>query len=334
MLSESVEPKVIEFVIDRIDNRQYDPISKIEKFVKEKDEAKERDFVKEIVEKERKFNKLMGIESTEVESESTVLDQSVVGVRISPKVDISASDQSKNGQHRQVTTSKKTSIRDSIDESLSQASTINKSMNSASVSKNMKKDREAELQKKAEAFFIDSKVPKAPERRNKSPMVIGKEKDLRHRIKGDKMALKMSLDGSQYSDYKGQDNGFLIEDPKKKLTAEQMMENAFNAYMSEREQYDGKFNPTEDDQDRQNYAEYKKLFDVPKDAEAFEKYRKKAEQDKIKENQEKLWKRPEPEIDEPVPCIAFDHLRPLDNPEQFIKEFDQLMESRPALPRL
>lgn len=60
----------------------------------------------------------------------------------------------------------------------------------------------------------------------------------------------------------------------------------------------------------------------------FDKFRKKAEEQKLKENNEKLWKPPEPTVDEPVPYISFENLRPLPNPEEFIKKFPDLIDGK------
>jgi len=48
----------------------------------------------------------------------------------------------------------------------------------------------------------------------------------------------------------------------------------------------------------------------------------------LKENNEKLWKPPEPTVDEPVPYISFENLRPLPNPEEFIKKFPDLIDGK------
>lgn len=175
-------------------------------------------------------------------------------------------------------------------------------------------------------LIIEGKVPRSPLRLNKFQQSMKKEPGLNERLKYAKQNVYKSMDVGEGPKYEGKDNGLVLEEPKKKLTPEQMMENVFNEYMSERQQYDGKFNPTDQDHDRQNYDQYKKIFDVPKDADAFEKYMKKAEQQKLKENNEKLYKKPQEEVDDPVPYIDFEHLRPLKDPEQFIKEFHKLTE--------
>lgn len=313
VICEHVESKVVDYIVDRIDNEQYDPIAKIEKFAVETADGKDRDFVKDIIEKERKFNQTMGIKD-KIGVDMPTLDESVVGVRVSPKLDASDADKS----NRSSRSSAHKQVRDSIDVSIMQYDKEKTPKPSNTI-------EDSRLQNKPEAFFVDSKKPKRPMRETKSKMQIEKDQDLRHRLKKDQASLIMSLDASQYSEYKGKNNGFELNEPKKKLNAEEMMENAFNHYMSDREQYDGKFNPIDEDE-RQNYDEYKKIYDVPKDAEVFEKYRKKAELEKIKENQEKIWKKPDPEVDEPVPCIAFDHLRPLEDPEEFIKQFANEIE--------
>ena len=115
--------------------------------------------------------------------------------------------------------------------------------------------------KGGEAFFIDASMPKTPPRQNKSIMVIEKEKDMRHRLKKDPIAKVMTLNADEYKNYKGKDNGLDLYDKKEQLTHEEMMENAFNQYMSERQMYDGKFNPTEGAGDPDNgYQRYKKIF--------------------------------------------------------------------------
>lgn len=70
---------------------------------------------------------------------------------------------------------------------------------------------------------------------------------------------------------------------------------------------------------------------MPEDAKIFEKYRKQAEEIKVKENQANLWKPPEPEINIPVPYISFEHLRPLPDPERFIKDFPDIIEGNTLL---
>jgi len=115
------------------------------------------------------------------------------------------------------------------------------------------------MTKKGEAVFIDATIPSMPPRQNKSKMVIDKELDVRTRLKKDKTAKVMSLDAEEYKKYKGKDDGLVIDEPKKKLTPEQAMDNAIGQYMNDREQYDGKFNPEEND-DGQGYDRYKKIY--------------------------------------------------------------------------
>lgn len=70
------------------------------------------------------------------------------------------------------------------------------------------------------------------------------------------------------------------------------------------------------------------LQEVPRDAKVFDKFRKKAEEEDNKKNQDALWKKPPEPVNEPVPYINFDHLRQLDDPEGFAKQFPSLVEGR------
>lgn len=323
-LLDIVEPKVVDYVIDRIDDQKYDPVGKIDKVNADTPSAKENDFVKEIIEKERKFNKIMGIQDDlpmpELSAEPG--EKSVVGIRINKGDESSI--RSSVGRSRGESPLK--AMKDSIDVSLSLQ---NRSVDSKSNNSGTNRSKllpAAEKPKKGEMLIIEGKVPRSPLRLNKFQQSMKKEPGLNERLKYAKQNVYKSMDVGEGPKYEGKDNGLVLEEPKKKLTPEQMMENVFNEYMSERQQYDGKFNPTDQDHDRQNYDQYKKIFDVPKDADAFEKYMKKAEQQKLKENNEKLYKKPQEEVDDPVPYIDFEHLRPLKDPEQFIKEFHKLTE--------
>lgn len=299
-MTDKVDAKVMDYIIDRIDDVSYDPIAKMNVYIESTDN-RDNDFVKDIIEKERKFNKSMHAKVDGID---------VIGVRIS----------SNDGNRQSIDRSTDRSVNkmtDSIDKSMTDnRQSINRSIND-------KTDRSV---KKAEAFIVDGGKIERPARELKSKLRLDKGQDLRDRLKKDHASLVMSLDASQYSDYRGKDNGFKLTADKPKLTAEQMMTNALNDYMTDRQQYDGKFNDNDDNEDKRNYGDYKKIFEVPKDAEVFERYRKKAEADKMKENQAKLWKKPEVEVNEPVPCIAFDHLRPLDDADQFVKDFSSIMD--------
>jgi len=177
-----------------------------------------------------------------------------------------------------------------------------------------------------EAFYIDSSRPKTPPRENKSTLIIDKSLDLRESLKGDSLHRFMALDAQEYKQYKGQDNGLVIDEPPKKLTHEELMENAFHHYMAGRGLYDGKFDPQLADGDN-GYDRYKKLFDIPEDAKNYEKFRKAAEEIKLRENQGKLWKPEEPVALVPVPYVSHEKLRPLADLEKFIVDFPDDIES-------
>ena len=178
-----------------------------------------------------------------------------------------------------------------------------------------------------EAFYIDSSRPQTPPRENKSTVVLDKSLDLRESLKGDPIHRYMSLDAQEYKQYKGRDNGLVIDEPPKQLSNQELMENAFNHYMAgRRPPYDGKFDPQEADGDN-GYDRYKKLFDIPEDAKNYEKFRKEAEGDKVRENKGKLWKPEEPVALVPVPYIGYEKLRPLSDPEKFIVDFPDDTES-------
>lgn len=324
----AVEPKVIDFITDRIDDSLYDPIQKIEKFVAEGHTGTDSDFVAEIIEKERKFNKLMGIQENSFMPEYSTEpgENSTVGMRRSPRLN-------DNSVRSSVSKSRDRSplnrIKDSIDISLLQQNqNVDSKANNSGASRSRPVPPPAEKPKKGELLVIDSKPTRSPLRLNKIQQSMKKDQGLNQRLAYAKQNVYKSMDWTPGQLYQGRDNGLVLDEPAKKLTPEQMMENVFNEYMSEREQYDGKFNPTEADDNGTNYENYKKIYDVPKDAEVFEKYMKKAEQLKIKENNEKVFKKPVEEVDDPVPFIDFEHLRPLKNPEQFIKDFDKLIEGR------
>lgn len=326
VLLDIVEPKVVDFVIDRIDDPKYDPVGKIEKVNKDAPPPKDNDFVKEIIEKERKFNKLMGIQEDSFMPEHSAEpgEKSVVGIRVNKG--------NENSIRSSVSKSRADSplkgMKDSIDVSLSLQNRSIDSKSNNSTTNRSKPVPAAERAKKGEVLIIEGKNPRSPLRLNKFQQSMKKEPGLNERLQYAKQNVYKSMDAREGPLYEGKDNGLILDEPKKKLTPEQMMENAFNQYMSERQQYDGKFNPTDQDNDAQNYDQYKKIYDVPKDADTFQKYMKKAEQDKIKENNEKLWKKPEEEVDDPVPYIDFEHLRPLKDPEQFIKDFHKLTEGK------
>lgn len=322
-LFDSVEPKVVQFVVDRVDDNNYDPVGKIERANKEERAPKDNDFVKEIIEKERKFNKIMGVPDDAILPElSTEPERSVVGIRVNKGEENSI----RSSVSKSRADSPVKAMKDSIDVSLS---LHNRSVDSKSNRSGIDRSKlvpAADKPKKGELLIIENKVQRSPLRLNKFQQSMKKDPGLNDKLKYARQNIYKSMDASPGKLYEGKVTELVLDEPKKKLTPEQMMENAFNQYMSEREQYDGKFNPAEQDNDKQNYDQYKKIYDVPKDAEAFEKYMKKAEQQKIKENNEKLWKKPEEEHDEPVPYIDFEHLRPLKDPEQFIKEFHKLTE--------
>ena len=83
VLFDYVEKKVIDHIVDRIDDIKYDPIAKIEKISSDVGvDAKERDFVKDLIEKERKFNLEMGIGQNENDSVNLSVKESGLGVRM------------------------------------------------------------------------------------------------------------------------------------------------------------------------------------------------------------------------------------------------------------
>lgn len=59
-----------------------------------------------------------------------------------------------------------------------------------------------------------------------------------------------------------------------------------------------------------------------------QKMRKRNEEEVMVKKKEEIWKRPVKPKDEPVPFVSFDHLRPLDDAEQFMTEFPEEIERR------
>lgn len=113
----------------------------------------------------------------------------------------------------------------------------------------------------------------------------------------------------------------------KKLKAEEEVDNILNEYLSDLEQYDGDFNDVEEDDE--GYAKYKQLYDLPKRVKEFKQIRKRRK-DKAKEDYKKNLKppkKPEPKPRE-IPVLGDGELKFLTMEEamKFMKEFQGRMD--------
>lgn len=54
--------------------------------------------------------------------------------------------------------------------------------------------------------------------------------------------------------------------------------------------------------------------------------RKKNGEEVAEQKKAEIWKRPVKHRDEPVPFVSFEHLRPLDDAEKFMREFPDQIE--------
>lgn len=62
-----------------------------------------------------------------------------------------------------------------------------------------------------------------------------------------------------------------------------------------------------------------------------QKQRKKNGEEVAEQKKAELWKRPVKPRDEPVPFVSFEHLRPLDDAEKFMREFPDQIEGKLAI---
>lgn len=65
-----------------------------------------------------------------------------------------------------------------------------------------------------------------------------------------------------------------------------------------------------------------------------QKMRKKNGEEVAEQKKAELWKRPVKPKDEPVPFVSFEHLRPLDDAEKFMREFPDQIEGKLGLTKI
>lgn len=346
LLSETLERDTYEFILDRIDDEEYRPIDNI--IIIDKREKKsvyqDNGFMKDIVEKDDLFQGIVkdkfGKDWFEEGADGGEGKEGEERKERRRKIE-----ERKKRREERERKKKEQELEEieSLEESEiaieGQSSTKKSLKSSLKGSKNKSKAEDAsavsQRTKKGESIIISSTPPDTPPRPSKAKMVIPEGLDNRKKLKGDHIAKVMSLNAEEYKNYRGRDNGFVYEDPNKdkRLTNEEMLSNAVKQYMGERD-YDGKFNPSDETGNDPEYDRYKKVFEVPKDAKIFEKFRKKKEEEHKKENQDNLWKPPPPEVNEKVPYIDFEHLRPLKDPEHFVNHFDEICDEAKGDPSL